>query len=150
MNSRGQAFESFRLLIGAIIAFAVLMIIIGAVSYFDGLRTSISARRIADGLNNSIQSPNGETVIVKDVRIQKGETFSKTGLSRSTGIAEECFEFQASPGIDSIVSWSPDRFDPKSIEFTSEVQTNVYFKCSQGINPNCTRAQCLISFGKKP
>src|SRR3989344_2822235 len=70
MNSKGQEFAGYKMMIGAIIALFVLIIIVSAVSYFDELRTTISSNLILDGVKaariSGIElSSNESAVIVK-------------------------------------------------------------------------------------
>lgn len=93
-SEKGQAFEPFKLLIGAIFALLVLVIILGSINYFQGLSTTVSRDRLIIGLKNAVNLHNGETLLVAKLQFNSGDSFSSKGLSNIMGIQSECIEFR--------------------------------------------------------
>lgn len=142
MNSKGQSFSVFNLLVQAIIGLFILVIIISAISYFEEQKFAISKDRFDENLIFASQQPNGDILIIKDVAFNES-TITKNYISMKTGIEDtDCITFEAkqSSAIDL-------RNQRGFISFTDSLVLDVYIQCnsvtcgSQGI-------KCIVSFGK--
>lgn len=149
-NNQGQAFDVFRLLIGAAIGLAILIIIISIINYLETWKIDVSKKLLAEGLDNAVQTPNGEVVVRKNLTFQKGQVFSAKGLASSAGIEEECIELQSSSM--SAFSLQGGQF----LELRSGILSNVFYQCFQSCPPtvqSCPptdcRPYCIVSFGKE-
>ena len=136
-DDRGQAFEPYKMLIGAVMALAVLLIIIGAISYFENLRIDASKQRFLEGVTNAVRQPNGGLLAVYDLQFPQGLAFSSEGVGKNVGIEGECIEFIDS-GAESI------EIDGKSAEFKQNQLVDAFIKCGPGV-ATC-QVQCKISF----
>lgn len=92
-SERGQEFEPFRLLIGAVFALAVLVIIIGAINYFEDLRLDVSRQRFMEGLNNAVKQPNGTPLEIAGIQLQAGKKYTSLEISKVVNIPDECISF---------------------------------------------------------
>ncbi len=137
-DEKGQAFEPFKMLIGAIMALAVLLIIIGAIQYFENLRLDVSKQRFLEGLQNAVRMPNGELLVVDELQFQKGQAYTAAGLAKNAGLEGECITFTDN-GENSI------EVDEKSVEFTQGQQVDAYIKCEPNTTGTC-EIGCEISF----
>ncbi|MEM4257203.1 MAG: hypothetical protein QXD98_02475 [Candidatus Diapherotrites archaeon] len=143
IGQKGQAFEPFNLLLGAIFALMVLVIIISAISYFDNLNIEASKQKIISGLQAATKQPNKNQIEIKEVKIRKDSVFSPKSLSEVLGISKECIEIV------------PNKY--KAIEYSeenaivlSEITTNIYARCSTNVEPFISDCEisCQISFGE--
>lgn len=137
-DSRGQVFEPFKMLIGAVMALTILVIIIGAINYFDGLRAEVSKQRFYDGLSNAVKQPNGETLVIEEIQFQRGDSFSASALARRLNLEEGCVEFSSS---DSRAISS----DLALATINENIISNVYATCDVGGFSGC-EISCEISF----
>ncbi|MDD5163670.1 MAG: hypothetical protein PHD95_05695 [Candidatus ainarchaeum sp.] len=143
-NNKGQAFDVFKLLIGAAIGLAILIIIISIINYLETWKIDVSKKLLAEGLDNAVQTPNGEVVVRKNLTFQKGQVFSAKSLAASAGIGGDCIELQSS----SISAFSLE--GGQFLELRSGILSNVFYQCFQSYlpNPDC-RPYCIVSFGKE-
>ncbi len=93
-SQKGQAFEPFNLLLGAIFALMVLVIIVTTISYFEELNTQASREKMAIGFQSAAKQPNKNEIEIKEIKITKGSIFSPKSLSKYFGISEECIEIK--------------------------------------------------------
>jgi len=148
LENRAQSGAVFRLMIDSIIGLAILLIIISALSYFQALRIQASTEKFFSLVNSATNSPNGK------VFSENNLLFTPSGLStitirNKTNIHESCFHFESNLGNVKIND------DGSKLDFTANVETNVYAKCSLngtqcGVDDEvCCEFECDISFGKK-
>ena len=139
-DERGQAFEPFKMLIGAIMALTVLLIIIGAIQYFENLRLDVSKQRFTEGITNAARQPDGALLVVEGLQFQRSQAFSSIALSRNTGIGEGCLEFidNGDPSI---------QVSGGVVEFLEGQQVDAYIKCSANASQSC-EIGCEISFNE--
>ncbi|MEK6957651.1 MAG: hypothetical protein AABW99_01590 [archaeon] len=148
MNSSAQAFEVYRLLIGAIIALLILVIIVGAINYFDNLTIDVSRQRFFSGLSNAVDQPNGESLMIENVVFRRGEAFTSRALALQMGIGENCIEFA---GSDS----SGISMGDGIVTVKEKLKTDVFVKCETNSQDNPAMAvpsgceiACEIGFGE--
>jgi hypothetical protein len=142
MNSQGQEFTVFNLLVQAVIGLFILVMIISAINYFEEQKFAISKDRFDENLVFASQQPNGDVLLIEAIAFNK-TTITKKYVSLRTGIDEDCIEFEAkqSSAIDL-------KNSSGFISFTDSLVLDVYIQCnsdgcgSQGIS-------CIVSFGKK-
>ncbi len=159
MNSKGQEFEVFNILIGAILALAILVIIFSLIDFLDNNRITSSVQAIQQKVKNSAQSPDGSVFVAKNVLLSKNFVFNSIVFSKTLNIQEQCVEFD----IPDNVSWIEyPNFPQKNIVvFTRKTQTDFYILCQpENINfssysdtLNCDSSCefcCLASFGINP
>ncbi|HLC92714.1 MAG TPA: hypothetical protein VJH23_03330 [archaeon] len=142
IDERGQAFEPFKMLIGAIMALTVLLIIIGAIQYFENLRLDVSKQRFIEGISNAVRQPNGNLLVVDSLQFQRGQAFSSSGLGKNVGIDGECITFPQN-------SSGSIKTSGKTVEFTEGQQVDAYIKCDANPSAQCT-VGCEISFNEPP
>ena len=95
MNQKGQAFDAYRLLLGAILGLLILVIIVSAVNYFEDLRLQVSQQRFYDGLENAVSQPNSELLVIEDLVFKEGQRFSAVQLGKRMGLEENCLSFSS-------------------------------------------------------
>ena len=139
-SQKGQAFEPFKLLIGAVMALAVLVIIIGAINYFEGLSVDVSRQRFSEGLQNAVRQPNGSPLLIENLKFQRDASFSSGGIGKLIGIPEDCVSF-TDPGAKVF-----EVTDSKLITVHETVLTSVLVRCDIDKPPSC-RVGCEITFG---
>ncbi len=139
-GARGQAFDTYRLLLGAIMGLLVLLIILGAVSYFEGLRVDVSRQRFFDGLKNAANQPNGDTLELGGIYFLKDSRFSSKTLARNIGLAEECVAFSdnGAPGFT---------IGPELAKVDEQLVASVFVRCETNYSGAC-EIGCEISFGE--
>ena len=93
LYEKGQAFEPFKMLIGAVFALLVLVIILGAVSYFDDLDYQISMNRFSTGLNQAVKLHDGSILTIEELKFPDDTSFSSKGIGNVVGLDEGCIEF---------------------------------------------------------
>jgi len=148
MNSKAQAFASFKLLIGAVIGLMTLVMIISTINHFEKIRLDVSYDLLIQGFQVALESvdESGTSIDSEPKIVERKElifenfVLSKTALKKITGLLEECIEFQAVKR-NSIV-----RVDDV-VEIKERTKVDVYYKCIaqyEGCN-----VYCIASFGKK-
>lgn len=143
MNSRGQMFESYRLLIGAIIALVILMMIISGINYVMDIKYRVSYERFFIGVENAAKTPNRTVVLVDNLSFAEGTIISKKAISKRFTLSEDCIEFQKPDHYGSIADVDG------GYEFKTPLVIDIYMQCK--IDNSCDRApiRCLVSFIKK-
>ncbi len=139
MGSRGQAFEPFNLLIGAIIALTMLAIIISAVNYFDEKKFEVSRQKFNEGVINAVKQPNGEPLQAKNIYLRRGTTVSTIELGNIAGLSSECFDIKPIDGT-SMVRRSEGVF-----EMRQDVLTTVVMSCKTNTSSGC-EIGCELGF----
>ncbi len=145
MNQKGQEFESYRLLIGIIMALFILGIITGAITYFEQLRLDISEQRLTDGFHNAIENlapedfENSSPIVIDDLLLEEG-FYNTAFFTQNTIISKECLSFQS----ENIAN-----FDVKTngIEVKKRILSDIYLLCHLSSDSDCSE-QCIVSFGK--
>ena len=143
MNSKGQYFEGYELLIGAIMALLILVIIFGFLSQLRVYQEQASLTAYFDGVKSAVSSPNGEIFQIKSVMLPAG-TYNGTALEKQTTLKAECFSFQAP-------EWSNLHLnDLGDVEIVQSSEIAVFAKCvlADDYGSGC-KESCLISFGKE-
>ena len=149
-NQKGQEFEVFNMLIGAVIALAILFIIIGVVNYFEGLKLEISNARLEQKISSAAQSPNGSIFPAKDLTFKQGYSINAREVALKVNLGEECINFDAARSSAYRLSETE-----RSIIFDSTVQTDAYIKCYKlaTMGADCPKEClfcCTIAIGKEP
>ncbi|MBN2126862.1 MAG: hypothetical protein JW703_00545, partial [Candidatus Diapherotrites archaeon] len=123
LNSRGQEFSVFELLVQAVIGLFILVIIISSINYFDEQRYAISKNRFDENLVFAAEQPNGDVLKIDEVAFNSGSISSKY-IELRTGINADCIRLQAKSNpyiivneVDSLVS------------FEKSLVLDVYIKC---------------------
>lgn len=151
LNKRGQAFAGYRLIIGAILAFFILLIILGAITYFENIRTQITFEALTSGLNSAKASPDGS--IVKKANVYFSQSiYTKRFFSQRTGLSKECFKLLARD--DPIVFIR----DERQLVIEQMIIENVFFRCvtcdhpdaSEWFDTDCEECEinCWVSVGR--
>lgn len=164
LNQKGQGFEVFNLLIGAILALAILVIIISIINYLEDIKIDSSLESIEQKLKNASQSPDGSVFVSEEVILPKDYSFNSKQVSRILNIREECVEFDF-PAYANWAEYPNGEGEKNLISFTRRIQTQFYVVClSQGEGSlfltghsdyfecpvSCTEFCCALSFGVKP
>lgn len=146
LNGSGQMFAGFRLILGALIAFFILIIIFGALTQFERIKSEIAFDALTSGLNSAKASPNGD--IIKKPNIFFSEaTFTKRFFFLKSGVKEECLEL--------VVEESPliHLLDEETIKIEGQLYSDAFFSCALCSPPAlkiCRQCQmlCWVSLGK--
>lgn len=158
MNSKGQEFEVYNLLIGAILALAILVIIISLIDFLDNNRITSSVQAIQQKIKSSAQSPDGSLFAAKNVLLSENHVFNSITFSKILNIDEQCIAFDIPD-----VSWVeyPNYPEKNIVVFTRKTQTDFYILCNtENINfhsysdtlicDSSCEFCCLASFGVNP
>ncbi len=149
MNSSGQAFSVYRLLIGAIVALLMLVIVYSAINYFEGLKFRMCDSNLQGALISASNTPDGSVVVVEECAMGAGKVINARELSLLLGVPEECFTFESSRS--SAFEVGPDE---KFIEVRQFVSPSVYVSCDQlptapfPGSQNYCEFDCTVSLGK--
>lgn len=151
INQKGQAFESFRLLIAMVIALAVLMIIVSAINYFDALRQKVSFDTLNASWQSAVDSPNGKVVRASNLSFTLDTRFSRTQFAKQAGLDPACLQFDA----EKAGGFQLDDSDPEHpyVYTTGSIVGTIFMSC-QNENfiippgPDSCFVYCLVSFGK--
>jgi hypothetical protein len=142
MNRLGQEEVGFRLIIEVVMVAFIMVIIYGVITQVDSWRWKISERSLFEGFQKALNSPDGSIIVQKDLVFANGASYSNRAFAGSAnGIGFECIEIDASPSV------AFSLYENRMVETTTQVQTDVYYKCLPG-EGDC-RYQCLVSFGKE-
>ena len=141
LNSKGQMFEGYRLLIGAIMAIMILVIILGMVTHLQDIQLQISQERMYDGLKAAKKTPDGSVVIRESLLIAKGQSYSQNAFANQINLDGECLEIQAKKSI------AYELLGTGTLNIHSQLQADVYFMCF--MDGDC-EVNCIVSFGKEP
>ena len=101
LNKKGQAFESFRLLIGFILALAILSIILFMVQKTNQNSLVVSSQRLQEEIQSASKSAGVSSKIpykIKDIKLKGNITTSK--YLRKTDLNHECIYFHPGPGLE--------------------------------------------------
>ncbi|PIN85353.1 MAG: hypothetical protein COV47_02570 [Candidatus Diapherotrites archaeon CG11_big_fil_rev_8_21_14_0_20_37_9] len=142
LGQKGQAFDAYHLLIGAILGFSVLLIIVSSINYFEGLRMQVSQERFFTGLNNAVDQPNGEILLIDDLIFQADTSYTSRALERATGLEEGCLVFDDSGSTAFDVS-------PELVTAKENIIGNISAICSTNSDGFCTsscQVCCEITF----
>ena len=141
---KGQAFEPFKMLIGAVMAMFVLAIIISAVTYFGELETSISQKRFFDGVKNAVNQPNGDVLVIQDLQFKKGTRYTSKSIGDLVGLPSECVEFIDNGLLNYEISPDLDLITLKQAVVTDvHIQCNSQEQCDES---TICEVCCRISF----
>lgn len=161
LNNKGQAFESFRLLIAFILALAILLIIFSMVNKANKESVIISTERFEEAITSASKSTGTSAsipFIIKDLML-KGN-ISRRRIASITNMDENCIYLDGGPGLvegglpgdleikkrylkmDAYVYCN---FNDSSINYPSNISNIV----SMEIDPSCQRF-CIIFLNKKP
>lgn len=142
-DQKGQAFEPFNLLLGAVFALTVLVIIISAINYFDGLKVDVSTQKLFQGLVSASKQPNKDTFTITQVQFKKDNELGKRAMSLQMGLKEECLQVidSRAPGFE---------FDEAFVRPKYDITTNVYARCSTNKDPFVSDCEisCQVSVGR--
>ena len=154
-----EAFESFRLLIGFVLATAVLTIIIVMISKIHNSSILISSQKFEEGVVSASKSPGVSSkvpFVIEDLMLSG--TISKRKMAYLTGYPEECISFEIGPGIE-------ENKKNKDVTITKKyIKTDVYVYCDfmndenpapfpdilNAFEPACSVAYCAIFINKTP
>jgi len=142
-------FWPFRLLIAAVMSFAILVIILGAVNYFDGLKVQVSRERIFHGFENALGAITTTGELDKGLKKEENlaippRTISTAEFAKKFSMQEECISMQ-------VLSRSPFKLLPneKAVVVEQDSVTDIYFLCVYDPADVCEE-HCYISFGVPP
>ncbi len=146
VNEKGQAFDAFNLLIGAVVALTILVIILSAISYFDNKKLEVSQQKLSEGFRGAVKQPNGAPLGVNSILLAAGARISSLSVSREMGIAEECIGFEVNaPGLA--------KKSDSLVEVNERVLTDMTITCltnkASGFPfPGGCEIGCTVTFGK--
>jgi len=151
-ENRAQSGAVFRLMIDSVIGLAILLVIISVLAYFNALRIQAAQEKFFSLVTSATNSPNGK------VFSESNLLFTPSGIStitirNKTNIYEGCFHFESN--LTNVKISDGGSGDASKIDFTSNVETNVYARCTLKEeqcdidSEDCCEVDCLISFGKK-
>ncbi len=164
-NQKGQEFEVFNILIGAVLALAILVIIVSIINYFEGIKVDSSRQAIEKKVENAAQSPDGSVFVVRDIVVPQNQSFSSKYFAEEVlNLDERCIEFDFPYELTSMQY--PDAYSTykNRIEFTKRIQTDFYVVCQpreegkllfhdyslMQCPASCEEFCCLLSFGVNP
>ncbi len=146
MNQKGQEFSAFRLLIDAILVLLILVIIIGILGWVTSLRFQISEKRLYDGFDKAVNSPDGKTVVEKNIMLRKGSIYG-AGAFEKPGVPKKCIKFQR---LDLAAL---QLLGEQHIEIREDIQLDMYYSCIRNLEGRECSEECdlccKISFGKE-
>ena len=142
MNSRGQEFAGFKLLIGAITSLLILVIIVGIITHIESLKFEISEKQLYEGLNAAVQTPDGTQIVRKDLTLQQGSLYSASALATISGLPEACISISSSRSGGFEISGTD-----KIMKIKTNLVADIYYKCTKS-DPVCD-ISCEISFGEE-
>jgi len=143
MNQQGQEGAGFRLIVEIVLVVFILIIIFAVISQVENIQYTVSEQSLYRGFQNAVSSPDGSTIVAKDLVFAKGSTYSNRAFASSvTGIGFECVE------LDSLDSTAFEKYDNTVIEFTTQYQTTVYYQCFPDDDDDDCDYKCIVSFGK--
>lgn len=139
LNQKGQAFSAFQLLIGAVLALAVLAIIVSTIVYFDSLRLQVTSDKLNNGWLSAVNAPNAGIIRVDSVTLVGGSIFTKKQFAERAGMEPECITFDSTDTVF--------EFNDTSVKLKQTIQANVYIQCLSEGDVTCP-IECMISFDK--
>jgi len=142
LNQRGQEGAGFRLIVEIVLVVFILVIIFAVISQVENIQYTVSEQSLYRGFQNSVNSPDGSTIVAKNLIFAKGSTYSNRAFASSvTGIDFKCVE------LDSLDSTAFKKYENSVVEFTTQYQTTVFYKCFSDDDDDCPY-KCIVSFGK--
>ena len=141
LNQRGQGSDVFRLLIGAVMALAILLIVLGIVNLVGEEKFKLSRQRFFDGFSTAHDSPDGLSPVEREkLFFNKHEIFTSDSLARQFQMQPQCIQFFSEhPRASSFPGYS-------GIEMLDQLNLTVVFSCeSNGPNQDCP-IQCTVTF----
>ena len=143
MNQRGQEGAGFRLIVEIVLVVFILVIIFAVITQVENIQYTVSEQSLYKGFQNALSSPDGSTIVAKDLVFAKDSTYSNRAFASSvTGIGFECIE------LDALDSSAFEKYEDSVITLTTQYQTTVYYKCFQEDNDDECHYRCIVSFGK--
>ena len=121
INQKGQAFAGYRLIIGALIAFFILLIILGAINYFESIKTRTTHDSLRSGLNAAKETPDGSIIKKKAVYFSAGSAYTKQFFSIQSGVPAACLQLIADKPTVKVTE--------NSISFEQALTIDVFFRC---------------------
>jgi hypothetical protein len=153
LNSRGQEFEPFKMLIFVIISFVMLFFILGALNYFEEQKVSISNTQLLDGLKSAAAAPqviNKEKPLrLRDLYFDKTVFSSKALAERFELGGEACINLYGRPTAPAFEM----RQNFKVLEVKQKIQSDVFIYCiipAAGTPEAGCVVACNIYFGVMP
>lgn len=131
IGERGQAFEPFNMLLGAIIALTMLAIIISTVNYFEEKKFEVSRQKFNEGVANAVRQPNGSPLQIKSIFLKQGTIISTKEMSTLAGIGEECFD------IAPITGTAMSRLKEGVYEAKQSIITTLVITCKTDYSNSC-------------
>src|SRR3989338_9586562 len=122
VGQRGQAFEAFKLLIGAILALLILTIVLGAVQQLQGLEDKISYDKLVQAAQSARKQPNGQVLKVEDIILKEGG-YSNTSFAEKMNLKPECVSLDAFGQAFSSNA-------PVAVTVNRRMLSSVYYRCS--------------------
>ncbi len=143
MNQQGQEGAGFRLIVEIVLVVFILVIIFAVIAQVEGIQYTVSEQSLYRGFQNAVSSPDGSTIVAKDLIFAKGAVYSNRAFASSVeGIDFECVE------LDSLDSTAFEKYEKSLIEFTTQYQTTVFYKCFPDDDDDDCLYRCIVSFGK--
>jgi len=143
LNQRGQEGAGFRLIVEIVLVVFILVIIFAIINQIENIQYTVSEQSLYRGFQNSVSSPDGSTIVAKDLVFEKGSIYSNRAFASSVeGIDFECVE------LDSLDSTAFEKYENSIIEFTTQYQTTVFYKCFPNDGGGDCQYRCIVSFGK--
>lgn len=132
MNQKGQAEDTFGLLIGVIFALALLGVMFMVVTMFSESQFHFSENLLVKSFEDATKSPNVsyDKPVNAKILFRAGHAITSKQLSVETGINEECILFDKHEQLD-IVEISNNR---RLIRFTIQQEQEVYSYCATGLD----------------
>lgn len=139
LNNRGQAYDAFELLIGAILALLILVIILGSVQQLRGLEDKISYDKLIQAAQSARKQPNNQTLKVEDIILQTGG-YSQASFAEKMNLLPECITVDSDgPVFESNA--------PVSVVVRQRILASVFLRCNVATTPAC-EVECEIKFGR--
>jgi len=142
-------FWPFRLLIAAVMSFAILVIILGAVNYFNEMKVHVSRERMYLGFENALGAITTPEKLEKGLKKEENLTIQQRTISTSEfakkfSMQEECISMQ-------VLRTSSFELLPneKAVVVKQESVSDMYFLCVYDYTDVCEE-RCFISFGAPP
>ena len=143
MNQQGQEGAGFRLIVEIVLVVFILVIIFAVISQVESIQYTVSEQSLYRGFQNAVNSPDGSTIVAKDLVFEKGSIYSNRAFASSVeGIDFECVE------LDSLDSTAFKKHENSVIEFTTQYQATVYHQCFSEDDDDDCKYRCIVSFGK--
>lgn len=143
MNTSGQEFSAFRLLIDAILVLLILIIIIGIMGWVTSWRFQLSEKRLYEGFQKAVNAPIGKTVVEESLSLRADSTYTSSSFAKP-GVPKECIKFKAR----ALNALQVGR-NGQLIDITEDIQIDVFYMCERQFDDSDCDVLCEISFGKE-